>query len=119
MKFKVDENLPQEVATLLKQHGFEADSVWDEKLSGTDDDALLSRVREEGRTLITLDRDFADIRAYPPGLNNGIIVLRLKTQDKETVLAYTKRVIRMLAIRSPKAELWIVEQDRIRFRQGG
>jgi len=52
-------------------------------------------------------------------LHNGIIVLRIKTQDKEAVVAYTKRVIPMFATRNPQGELWIVERDRIRFRQGG
>ncbi len=118
MKFKIDENLPQEMSSVLRQQCFEAGSVWDERRSGTSDDMLLSRVRDEGRTLITLDRDFADIRAYPPGLHHGIIVLRLKTQDKDAVIACAKRVIPIPALRSPERELWIVERDRIRFRQG-
>jgi hypothetical protein len=31
---------------------------------------------------VTLDLDFANIRAYPPGKHAGIVVLRLKHQDK-------------------------------------
>jgi hypothetical protein len=62
--------------------------------------------------------DFANIRAYPPDQHAGIIVLRLKTQDKTNVVAYVRRLASVVEGRSPVAELWIVEHDRIRFRQG-
>jgi len=34
LKFKVDENLPTEYASILRGAGFDADTVSDEKLSG-------------------------------------------------------------------------------------
>jgi hypothetical protein len=37
LKFKVDENLPTEYALILREAGFEADKVSDEKLSGAGD----------------------------------------------------------------------------------
>jgi hypothetical protein len=46
-------------------------------------------------------------------------VLRLKTQDKLAIVAYLRRVVAALEERSPVGELWIVEPDRIRFRQAG
>jgi hypothetical protein len=45
LKFKVDENLPAEHALILRDAGFEADTVCDEKLSGTDDLTLAERCR--------------------------------------------------------------------------
>jgi hypothetical protein len=73
-------------------------------------------VRAESRILLTLDLDFANIRAYPPEQHSGIVVLRLKTQDKITILTYIRRVAAVLDKRSPAGELWIVEPDRIRYR---
>ena len=58
---------------------------------------------------MTLDLDFA---------NSGIIVLRLKHQDKTTVLSYVRRLATALANRSPQGELWIIDGNRIRFRLG-
>jgi hypothetical protein len=46
-------------------------------------------------------------------------VLRLKRQDKANAVAVMKRVTLALDRRSPMGELWIIEEDRIRFRQGG
>lgn len=81
MRFKIDENLPAEAAEILQGAGFVADTVGDENLSGTDDETLASTSRSEGRILVTLDLDFANIRAYPPGEHAGIIVLRVKHQN--------------------------------------
>ena len=49
MKFKIDENLPTEYAPILREAGFEADTVSDEKLSGAGDSALSERCRAEDR----------------------------------------------------------------------
>jgi predicted nuclease of predicted toxin-antitoxin system len=118
VKFKIDENLPVETAEILKKSGFSADTVADEDLSGSDDEAVASRSRSEGRILVTLDLDFANIQAYPPGTHSEIIVFRLKRQDKATLLAYVRRLAAALPHRSPAGELWIVGGNRIRFRQG-
>ena len=68
--------------------------------------------------LLTLDLDFSNIQTYPPSQFTGIIVLRLKAQDKDTVLAYVRRAVTLLRERSPVGELWIIQHDRVRFRPG-
>lgn len=118
MKFKIDENLPLEAAATLGEAGFDAQTVGDEHLSGSDDHMLAARARNEGRILLTLDLDFANLHAYPPHEHPGIIVLRLKRQDRATVMAYVRRIVAALELRSPAGELWIVEGNRIRFRAG-
>ena len=118
MKFKIDENLPTECATVLRQAGFWADTVADESLTGADDSVIADRARVEDRVLVTLDLDFGNVQAYPPADQPGIIVLRLKNQDKHNVIALIKRLVLVLATRDPAGELWIVQPDRIRFRVG-
>lgn len=66
MQFKVDENLPLEVAELLRQAGYAAATVFEQQLGGEADADIASVCQQEGRALVTLDTDFADIRAYPP-----------------------------------------------------
>jgi hypothetical protein len=82
LKLKIDENLPSECAEILRDGGFEADTVADERLTGAEDSVIAARCRAEGRVPITLDLDFANIRAYPPADYAGIVVLRSKRQDK-------------------------------------
>ena len=117
MRFKIDENLPVEAAFTFRESKFDADTIADESLSGAEDEAIAYRARAENRILVTLDLDFCNIRAYPPEDYSGIIVLRLKTQDKPTVLSYLRRVVAALRARNPDRELWIVQHDRIRFRR--
>jgi predicted nuclease of predicted toxin-antitoxin system len=118
VKFKIDENLPKEAAEILRDGGFVAHTVADENLSGAEDEIVASTSWSEKRILVTLDLDFANIRAYPPGEHSGIIVLRVKRQDKLAVLAYVRRLATALSRRNPTGELWIVDGNRIRFRQG-
>ncbi|MGH9665573.1 MAG: DUF5615 family PIN-like protein, partial [Bryobacteraceae bacterium] len=109
MKLKIDENLPAECAAILSHGGLQADTVADEGLTGADDSALAAKSQSEGRILVTLDLDFANIRAYPPAEFAGIIVLRPKRQDKQSVLALVRRLTFVLANRPPAGGLWIVE----------
>jgi predicted nuclease of predicted toxin-antitoxin system len=77
MRGKVDENMPIEAADLLRAAGWDCDTVVEEKLGGAADPDIARRCQADGRVLFTLDTDFADIRAYPPGEHVGIVVLRL------------------------------------------
>lgn len=116
MKFKVDENLPEEVVTELRAHKHDVMSVADQGLAGKDDAVVAARVRDEARCLITLDLDFGDLRAYPPSDYHGLIVIRSKKQDKATVLSLVRKFIPLLATELVVKRLWIVEEDRVRIR---
>lgn len=118
MKFKIDENLPLEYAPILRAAGFAADTVADENLCGVADLVLAERTRSERRVLITLDLDFANIRSYPPAAHAGIVILRPRAQDKLALIALLNSLIPALKQASPEQQLWIVEEDRIRFRKG-
>jgi predicted nuclease of predicted toxin-antitoxin system len=77
---------------------------------------VAAAARRERRVLITLDRDFSDIRAYPPNDHAGIVVLRPEAQDKHSVEELLQRLLVVLDSDSPAGELWIVEPDRLRRR---
>jgi len=117
LKFKVDQNLPAEYAILIREAGFEADTVDDEGLSGADDSDIAERARSHGLALLTLDLGFSDIRPYPPQDYSGIVVLRSKTQDKVTLISMLRRLLQVVGKRSPERQLWIVQPDRIRFHE--
>jgi len=66
VKFKIDENLPTEVAALLADAGYDAMTVPEQHLGGHPDPDIVTICQNEGRAIVTLDLDFADIRLYPP-----------------------------------------------------
>jgi len=117
LKFKIDENLPAECALIFREAGFEAATVAEQKLSGAEDSVLFERCRVEGRVLVTLDLDFANVQAYPPGSHSGIVVVRSSSQDRATLISILKRIVPVLIQRSPERQLWIVEPDRIHYRE--
>jgi predicted nuclease of predicted toxin-antitoxin system len=116
LKFKVDENLPLECASCLRDADYDAETVASEKLSGANDAQLFERCQAENRVLITLDLDFANVHVYPPGSSAGIVVLRPRVQDTRTILSLLKRAIGVMSKKPPQQQLWIVEPDRIRYR---
>jgi predicted nuclease of predicted toxin-antitoxin system len=116
VRFKIDENLPQEVAQLLCENGHDAVSIFDQTLSGEQDPTVFEVCQKEHRVLMTLDLDFANIQAYPPKSAAGIVVLRLLRQDKPWVLEVVEKLVPVFATKPVAQQLWIVEADRIRIR---
>lgn len=70
-KFKLDENLPQEAADLLRNAGYDAETIWDQQMVGAPDSKVASVCKDEDRVLVTLDLDFADTRLYRPADHAG------------------------------------------------
>ncbi len=98
MQFKIDENLPVEIAELLIQTGYDAKTVYDQNLKGVKDSHLINICKKENRILVTFDTDFSDINTYPPKKFNGIIVLRLGSQSKQHVLNIFQRIISNISL---------------------
>ena len=73
MTIKLAENLGRPHVALLKRHGYDADRVFDQNLSGVVDAELWVHVKREGRFLITLDLGFSDVRRHAPGTPPGIL----------------------------------------------
>ena len=115
MRFKIDENLPIDLANLLEEHGHDAITVFQQDLVGASDVDILQVCRHEKRALLNLDTDFTDIRKYPPEDYFGLIIFRLKKQDKPYVLAIGNRLIELFQKEPLEHHLWLVEKERIRI----
>lgn len=118
MQFKIDENLPEDVAEVLADAGHDAMTVHDQRMVGKPDPFVAAVCQAEGRALMTLDLDFSDIRAYPPGESPGIIVLRPRTHSKPAVLELMLQIIPLLNSEPLAGKLWIVQENGLRIREG-
>ncbi|MCL4473910.1 MAG: DUF5615 family PIN-like protein [Actinobacteria bacterium] len=116
MRFKIDENLPEDVALVLRNAGHDAITVLAQKLGGAEDQKIANICKDENRILVTLDAGFADIRTYPPSDYPGIIVLRLRHLDKISVVNVAKHLLIQLPTEQLSNRLWIVEETRVRVR---
>jgi predicted nuclease of predicted toxin-antitoxin system len=119
VRLKVDENLPPFVARRLCSAGHDACTVADQGLGGGRDERLAAVCRAEDRVLVTLDKDFSDIRQYPPGSGPGFVVLRPEKQDRSDFASAVALLVEGLATHAVAGNLWIVERSRIRVRDRG
>lgn len=116
MRLKTDETLPASVVNLLRTAHHDVESVVDENLGGASDTNVLAAATREQRAFLTLDKDFADIRAYPPAGYSGIVVLRARDQTTASVRALVERLLPLFAADDLAGKLWIVDHRRIRVR---
>jgi predicted nuclease of predicted toxin-antitoxin system len=117
MRFKVDENLHEDIVEALRLRGHDALSVHDQKMRGASDVQLGEACRAEGRAIVSFDLDFANIRTYPPGDYPGLIVLRLADQSRPYVLRIFNSVLDLLDREVLAGCLWVVEEHRVRIRR--
>lgn len=119
MRFKIDENMPVEAASILTDAGHDALTIHDQRMGGEADAQVASVCQSEQRALVTLDLDFADIRAYPLAEHHGIVVLRPRNQAKVTVLHSLNQLIPLLLTEPLEGNLWILQENGLRIREGG
>ncbi len=117
MKVKLDENVPSSAARLLIEQGHDAETVRTEGLSGAPDQRLAAVACEEDRLLVTLDRGFADVRAYPPGSHPGIVVLRLPDQRPQRIDGALQRLLAQYDLSALQGCIVIIQPNIIRIRR--
>ncbi|MFO0969697.1 MAG: DUF5615 family PIN-like protein [Gemmataceae bacterium] len=116
MKFKIDENLPADIAADLKAAGHDADTVSAEGLTGAIDSVILAHVQTEERTLLTMDKGIADVRAYPPDQYAGIVLFRPRTTGYQATLSFVRQHLPTLLQATLAGHLFVVSESGIRVR---
>jgi predicted nuclease of predicted toxin-antitoxin system len=116
MKFKLDENLPLELADDLPRIGHDADTVYGEGLSGTEDAAVVEAARASDRILMTLDKGVASLLQYPVHEHGGVVLFRPDTSGRGEVLSFVRRRLDILLQMELQSHLTVVGPNRIRVR---
>ena len=75
-RVKLDEDLPLCIREGLCEAGYDALTVHDQKWTGLKDPVLWRNIVAEGRFFVTADKEFGDLRKFPPGSHSGILLLR-------------------------------------------
>ena len=116
MKVKLDENLPASLGDLFVPYGHDVDTVIAEDLVGHPDSDLAAAALAEGRLLITLDKGFGDIRAYPPGTHPGILVLRLADESAVAIRQAITEVLAHHRLDDLAGAVTVLHHGRLRIR---
>lgn len=115
--FKLDENLSRHLKAELRSLGFDALTVGDEGLLSRPDHEVAEAARGEGRVLLSLDLDFADIIKFPPGSHPGIVVFRPATFGPGAVANFVRAFVQEHALSELTGCLVIVDPGRIPIRR--
>lgn len=114
MKIKLDENLPHRLATLLKNLGHEIHTLHEEKLSGHSDKEVWEAAQNESRFLITQDLDFSDSRKFAPGSHHGILLLRLRSPNRQALIERIIEIFEKENVSDWKACFVVATERKIR-----
>ncbi len=119
MRFKLDENLSEALASPLTLDGHDGSSVLAQHLGGRSDETIFEVCRAEGRALITLDLDFNNPVAFPTAGSAGIIVLRPGRPLVSLIRLLIAQLPECLNRERLSGRLWVVEPGRLRVFDPG
>ena len=119
MRVKVDEDLPRAAVQMLRDRGYEAVSVLDQRMGGWRDPALWQAIQAEQRFLVTADKGFADIRFHVPGTHAGVLLLRSDQDGIRPVIELLELVLASYSLEALARTVTVVTPRGIRIRRVG
>lgn len=117
MAYKVDEDLPREVADTFAEYGYDATTALRQGWQGMRDNDLWIRVQQDKRWLIIADKGFADLRFYPPGTHAGVVLLRLEEESRRGYTELTRRLLQQLDFETVRGAIVVASHRGIRIRK--
>jgi len=116
VRFLADECTFASTVRLLRKLGFYVQRVQELNLVGAEDGEIFEKAQQLQAVLITNDRGFEDVRAYPPSSHRGIIVLKMEP-DPDKVQAVHRVLEKLLQQESQfERRLFIVDMNKYRKR---
>jgi len=94
-KFIANENIPIRVVRQLRDEGVDVVSVL-EKEAGMSDESVIAVAKNEGRIVLTFDKDFGEKVFKEKRQVEGVILLRFSPESEEAVLLKIQAVLRDL-----------------------
>ncbi len=100
----------------LRSNGYDAFGAVEVGLSGAMDEQILHFAVENGRILMTLDADFANIIRFPPGQTHGVVRLKVHPPTEGNIRHAIRRALLVLQNIDLTGRLAVVDGDKIRIR---
>lgn len=114
MRIKLDENLPNHLAVLLREVGHNVHTARQEGLNGCADREIWEASQKETRFLITQDLDFSDLRKFVPGTHSGILLIRLHFPSRQNLVERVDEIFRTEAFSSWTGCFVVATERKIR-----
>jgi uncharacterized protein with PIN domain len=114
MKFKLDENVDLRILSRFRLAGYDVATVPEQNLVSAPDTELIEICHQEGRCLVTADRDFSNRGRYDPANYSGIAVIRLPPQVRlADWYAALETLILGLESANITGKLWVIQANTI------
>jgi predicted nuclease of predicted toxin-antitoxin system len=113
LKFLADESVEREIVVALRSH-FDVTYVT-EFMQSAADDAVLRRANDEGRILITLDKDFGELVFRLQQLHGGVILCRVQSLPIREAALLVEETIRKYG-ESLQTAFTVIQPNNIRIR---
>ena len=117
MKLLLDENLSPLHSVELRTEGFDAVAVAECGLSGATDEQVLRFAVDNGRAIMTLDADFANVMRFPPERTCGVVRLKVHPATEDKIRQIIRRGLLFLQNIDIAGRLAVVDDDKIRIRR--
>ncbi len=114
MKIFADECVYRNTVDFLRQSGFEVATAQEAGLEGYDNGDVLSHAVNNGCVFLTRDKDFSDIRIYPPSAFTGIIVIKITPENQGEVHAMLREFLDNKALDELNGTLTVVSGKKYR-----
>ena len=120
MRLYPDQMFRTELADILRNEGHDVVRAGEVDQSRADDAEIITRIIEEGRSLVTLDEHFGDWAVLPLDRHPGVIRLRihppLTAKLAERLLLFLRRheqseFMNRLIILGPQRERWLTTAE--------
>jgi len=116
MKFFLDQDVFAVTARFLIGLGHDVITASEANCSRSSDADLLRMAREQGRILITRDRDYGSL-VFVHGSGSGVIYLRILPSTLNSVHQEIEAVLRAHSEEDLNKAFVVIEQGRHRFRK--
>ncbi|MBW2739898.1 MAG: DUF5615 family PIN-like protein [Deltaproteobacteria bacterium] len=103
VRFLVDENVPEDLISVLRERGYNTKAVTECELKGRDDKEIFGLARKENRVLVTQDKDFLNDKRFPIQRNPGLAVLPAYSENED---GFVTAFGHLLTIHGDSHELW-------------
>jgi predicted nuclease of predicted toxin-antitoxin system len=117
VKLKLDENLSRHLKHGLTLLGHDVATTADEGLLSQPDTIIATEAKREGRILLTLDIEFADLRKHPPGRHPGIILFRPRSFGPLAVNHFVEQFMSRLDLEPVRGCIVVVDATKVRVRR--
>jgi hypothetical protein len=118
MHFLIDANMPRSAAALIGGYGHTWTDVRDIGMRRATDAAIAQYAQDRGLCIVTQDRDFGDVRRFPPADYRGIVVIGVPGTAAPTEILDVLKVLfdQPNTIAQLPGRLAVVERNKIRLR---